>query len=552
MSAYSLTNKNKITKKKQKKKFSTKNIKIIYQCYDLLPDPIIIAKKDKVLYVNPEACKLFGLEKPKTVFGKSIFKLISFTSDSDRDTYMHKIKETCFKQFDCKINCTDGHTVNVYLKLRVCNINSKTYNFITIEDVSKMKILENESNTGKELYKKLLNISPDAICLHDGHNFCFPANTLVKMLKYNDSLDIMGKSIIDILPKEYHNHFNDRMKKILNSDEILPDSKYKFINSKNNLIDVECKSVRLYLNGRYVIISSIRDVTEKNKLIAENLKAEANKELLEKTLEYDKLKTEFFSNISHELRTPLNILLSSLQLLNLYLKDEIVNIKPTKKYLSVMKQNCFRLLRLINNLLDITKIDSGFYNLNLCNRNIIAVVENITLSVADYLKNKKINIIFDTDIEEKIIACDEEKIERIILNLLSNSIKFTDVNGTINVNIYDGKDYIKICIIDDGIGIPKEKLNTIFDRFIQIDKSLTRNSKGTGIGLALVKSLVELHNGKIQVESEYGKGCKFTILLPVKIIASEDQSNLYGTFIDTSSQDTKIEKMNIEFSDIYF
>lgn len=241
-----------------------------------------------------------------------------------------------------------------------------------------------------------------------------------------------------------------------------------------------------------------------------------------------------------------------MQLLNLYLKDETVNIEPTKKYLNVMKQNCFRLLRLINNLLDITKIDSGFYHLNLCNYNIIAVVENITLSVADYLKNKKINIIFDTDIEEKIIACDEEKIERIILNLLSNSIKFTDANGTINVNIYNGKDYIKICIIDDGIGIPKEKLNTIFHRFIQIDKSLTRNSKGTGIGLALVKSLVELHNGKIEVESEYRKGCKFTILLPVKIIANEDQSNLYGTFIDTSSNDTKIEKMNIEFSDIYF
>ncbi|ELP58679.1 PAS/PAC sensor signal transduction histidine kinase [Clostridium pasteurianum DSM 525 = ATCC 6013] len=270
---------------------------------------------------------------------------------------------------------------------------------------------------------------------------------------------------------------------------------------------------------------------------------------MEKAIEYDRLKTEFFSNISHELRTPLNILLSSLQVLNLYLNKKPCDIKSSQKYTNIMKQNCFRLLRLINNLLDITKIDSGFYQLNLYNHDIVSIVEDITLSVADYLKDKKINIIFDTDIEEKIIACDEEKIERIILNLLSNSIKFTDANGTININIYDGKDSIKICVKDDGIGIPKEKLDTIFNRFIQVDKSLTRNNKGTGIGLALVKSLVELHNGKIYVQSEYGKGTEFTILLPNTI---KNNCNLYDSSQKNCPQNGKIEKMDIEFSDIYF
>lgn len=537
---------------KQEKKSALNSIESAYECYNLLPQPIIIAKNNIILYVNPETYKLFGFKNSKSILGKSMFKLISFIDKSDTNKYMERAKQQCKLHFDCRINCADGHTINVSLKLNVSTINSIAYDFITIEDISKIKTLERESNDGKELYKKLINISPDAICLHDGHNLCFSTNALIKMLKLNSPLDIIGKAIIDVLPSEYHDFFNLKMKKVLSSDEILPESKYKFITTKNELIDVECKSAKLYYNGRYLIITSIRDTTETNRLKALNLKAEENKKLLERTIEYDRLRTEFFSNISHELRTPLNILLSALQLINLYLTDDSDNVKIAKKYVGIMRQNCFRLLRLINNLLDITKIDSGFYHLNLCNHDIIAVVENITLSVADYLKDKKINIIFDTDIEEKVIACDEEKIERIILNLLSNSIKFTDANGTINVNIYDGDKYIKICVMDNGIGIPKDKLNTIFDRFTQVDKTLTRNSKGTGIGLALVKSLVELHNGKIEVKSEYGKGTEFIILLPVKILPSKNKSNLSDTIMNTSLKDSKIEKMNIEFSDIYF
>lgn len=547
-----VSDRNKIANNKQDKKSTFKNIESAYECYNLLPQPIMIAEKNIILYANQETYKLFGFKNSKSILGKSIFKLISFNNSFDLNKYMERETQQCKQEFDCRINCADGHTVNVSLKLNISIINLNMYDFITIEDISKIKTLEIESNSGKELYKQLINISPDAICLHDGHNIYFSTDTLIKMLKFNNKLDIIGKDIVDVLPPEYHDFINNKIQKILNSDEILPESKYKFITTKNELIDVECKSARLYYNGRYMIITSIRDITEKIRLKALNLQAEENKKLLEKTIEHDRLKTEFFSNISHDLRTPLNILLSALQVVNLYLNDDPANIALTKKYVATMRQNCFRLLRLINNLLDITKIDSGFYHLNLCNHDIISVVENITLSVADYLKDKKINIIFDTDIEEKVIACDEEKIERIILNLLSNSIKFTDANGSIKVNIYDGDEHIKICVIDNGIGIPEDKLNTIFDRFTQVEKTLTRNSKGTGIGLALVKSLVELHNGKIQVKSEYGKGTEFVILLPVKVLHNKNESNLCYTLKDTSLKGSKIEKMNIEFSDIYF
>ena len=167
-----------------------------------------------------------------------------------------------------------------------------------------------------------------------------------------------------------------------------------------------------------------------------------------------------------------------------------------------MKQNCYRLLRLVNNLIDITKIDSGFMELNLKNVNIIEVVENITLSTAEYIESKSRTIIFDTDIEEKIMAIDPEQMERVILNLISNATKFTSPGDTIEVTIYDKDKYILISIKDTGIGIPQDKLDSIFERFKQVDPLLSRRSEGSGIGLSLVKSLVEMHNGNISCKKQ--------------------------------------------------
>ena len=280
-----------------------------------------------------------------------------------------------------------------------------------------------------------------------------------------------------------------------------------------------------------------------NKLIKEN------KRLLEETIEYDRIKTEFFSNISHELKTPLNIIFSTTQLLPLYIKNDNGNFESTKinKHINIMKQNCYRLLRLVNNLIDITKIDSGFVELNLQNKNIVEIIENITLSTVEYAESKSRTIIFDTDVEEKIIAFDPEQMERIILNLISNAVKFTKPNDKIEVKIYDGLDNIIISVEDTGIGIPKEKQEIIFERFRQVDHLLHRRNEGSGIGLSLIKSLIEMHGGKISVKSEYGKGTEFIIELPIKTITEEEDIHIVNDF----AEQTNIEKIHIEFSDIY-
>ncbi|MCB2358052.1 sensor histidine kinase [Clostridium estertheticum] len=267
-------------------------------------------------------------------------------------------------------------------------------------------------------------------------------------------------------------------------------------------------------------------------------------ELLNETKEHNKFITEFFCNISHELKTPLNVIFASLQMMNMYNEStEEKIIEKRRKYLQIMKKNSNRLIRLINNLLDITKLDSGFITLHMENGNIVYLIEDITMSIISIAESKGIDIIFDTNVEEKLMAFDGDKIERIILNLLSNALKFTDRGGKIYVTVLDKVDNVEISVRDTGVGIPDDKKEIIFGRFMQVDKTLKRNNEGTGIGLSLVKSFVKLHEGKIILKSEPNIGSEFIIILPVKQVDNSLGANEIKKDIT--------DRINIELSDIY-
>lgn len=270
---------------------------------------------------------------------------------------------------------------------------------------------------------------------------------------------------------------------------------------------------------------------------------------LEQLSELDRLRTDFFANLSHELRTPINLIFSALKMIELLHEDVSENhMSSFDKYLRIIKQNSYRLMRLINNLIDVTRLDSGFMRLNIYNWDIIDIVRSVTLSVSEYAKSKKIDLKFHSDIEHLKLRCDADNVERIMLNLLSNAIKFNKENGEIRVCISRKENNLLIRVRDTGVGIPQDKLRMIFERFKQVDRRFTKEGEGSGIGLSLVKAFAEMHGGSVSIESILGEGSEFTVQLPVVNDKEEDQKLKLGF---DEREDSRKERIRMEFSDIY-
>ena len=295
----------------------------------------------------------------------------------------------------------------------------------------------------------------------------------------------------------------------------------------------------IYLGGILLIIVGFYIVY---RLILEKRKSIKNKQLYERAKEREKLKTDFIVNMSHELRTPLNGILSTSKVTELKINKNNYDNEYLLEKLEQINKNSNRLLKLVNNIIDITKFEHGSYTLNLENLNIVEVVEDIVSASVDYSICKDIDLIFDTEEEEIITAIDEDKIERVILNLLSNAIKFTQKGGSIYVYIKRVKDEVFISVEDNGIGIPKDKINEIFSRFYQVSDTLKKHEEGSGIGLCIVEEIVNLHGGKINVYSEVNKGTKFEIILPIYTV----EKNFKNLQIKDIQQIVKLEMSDVD------
>jgi len=406
------------------------------------------------------------------------------------------------------------------------------------------KYVEEIISQNEQCYGWIIDNSSNGIVIARNSHIIYANATALKMVGAKDIYDVSGKEIKEFL---FDNSVNfDEIKKISNS---LKFNELKLLKLNKETIDVEYSINSVTYRGTPAYLILLKDMSlniEINNLKYNLMK---NKVELNKSNEYNKILTEFFSNISHELKTPINVILSAVQLLFFKKgnKNSAEFMDQLDRLLGIIKQNCFRLIRLVNNLIDISKFESGFLKLELKNHNIVSIVENITLSVSDYIKSKDVNIVFDTDVEERLMAVDADKIERIILNLLSNAVKFTNKGDKILVHVEDNEDTVRISVKDSGVGIPEDKLNTIFDRFAQVEDTLIRNREGSGIGLSLVKSLTEMHGGCIKVKSMLGEGSEFIFELPVKLVDNIPE----GETMEMLNNDSKIDKVLIEFSDIY-
>ncbi|SEF57163.1 Signal transduction histidine kinase [Caloramator fervidus] len=397
--------------------------------------------------------------------------------------------------------------------------------------------MENVDIECKEL-KCILNEiflkSPNAIAIFD-----LNGNIIMKNNMYEEFIKTSKSDIF--------NTFN--LDKNLIIQELKTNCKYAI--EKINFIDENNNSLWYKLNffsiKNYfaVILSNITESIVMSQKI-QNDEAIINKFINENTrlqnkLEYEKLKSDFLLRVSHELRTPVNVIYGTIQLIEI-LKEKDTFIQSFNDFFPILKQNVYRLIKIVNNIVDITSIDAGFMKLNIKNTDIIDLVKNICSSVNSYLKNKNINIIFSSPFKEKYIACDPEKIKKVILNILSNAVKFSK-NEKVNISvcILEENNDLIIKIKDDGIGIPKKFHDVIFNRFKQLDPCMTRKNEGCGIGLSLVKEFIKMHKGEIFINSEENKGTEFIIKLPKYEIEDE---------VAITKNENYLENIQIEFSDI--
>jgi signal transduction histidine kinase len=258
----------------------------------------------------------------------------------------------------------------------------------------------------------------------------------------------------------------------------------------------------------------------------------------QKLIELDRVKSQFFANVSHELRTPLTLLLTPLQSLIQEYKSELG--APTRDLLLIMESNGMRLLKLINDLLDLVRLEFGKMEVNSEPVDIDRLVYGVANAVKNTAQDREIEIRVMTDHTVGTMVGDSDKLERILLNLLFNAIKFTPAGGTVEITVTRAECELLLVISDTGTGISQEQLPFIFDRFWQADTSAQRKNQGLGIGLALVRELVEIQGGQVSVSSQLGKGTRFTIRLPYNEIDRHSASGEKRTDASENNESPQI------------
>ncbi|WP_243105921.1 PAS domain-containing sensor histidine kinase [Clostridium fermenticellae] len=405
------------------------------------------------------------------------------------------------------------------------------YTILTIKDVTEEKIHEINSEKQAEFVKNVVNTLevPIAVIDYPVMRYKLTNKKYEQIIRCQSGLN--DPSIFDSRnPKHINYNLYEIIQEVVRSYKkytVNPYSvkdkngnkryyKIKFVPYRN-----KDKSINVYIHAS--------DITEE---VNHNIELE----------KITKLKDEFFTVISHELRTPLTIIYSSIQLAYDVYKNEITS--NMEKTLFRINQNCSRLLKLTNNILDISKSEAGYLTLNNSNFDVIYFSETIVDAVNKYASGKNIQLIFDTNEEECNVRIDKDKYEKILLNLLSNAIKFTPEGKKVLVSLKVDENFFCLSVKDYGIGIQDDKIKYIFDRFAQINSSLSRRAEGTGIGLALVKKLAELMGAKIKVKSKYGKGTEFIVKFKKVDLQTGKNNNCVIVAEDIS------DRINIEFSDV--
>ncbi|MBN2167542.1 MAG: HAMP domain-containing histidine kinase [Marinilabiliaceae bacterium] len=351
----------------------------------------------------------------------------------------------------------------------------------------------------------IFNCTTDCFVIHDIEGQILMSNKQCKKLFENCTQLNETNNILEIINKSIStSNINNIWNYVLHGNTEILQLAFKQKGNKNKIF-IECSLSKIIWYDKTAILEVMRDIT--NQVYYEFELKQAK----EKAEESDRLKTAFLANLSHEIRTPMNGILGFTDLLSHVdgLQDE------AKAYITIIQNNSERLLNLIGELIDISKIESGVMTLNLEPVNLAELLNKLYVIFNNQAISKKIDIVLSNEIDyyNYSVLIDKVKIEQILTNLINNALKFT-FKGHINIGCKTKNNKLIFWVKDTGIGISKESIKLVFNRFYQVKNSVTEPGDGSGLGLAITKALVELMNGEIWVESEIGKGSVFWFSIP--------------------------------------
>lgn len=396
--------------------------------------------------------------------------------------------------------------------------------------------LQTEISIKDSLYKQLFDFAPDAFVIFTVDSISYFNDAFADLVGVTADTDLLSESILTFIHPDSMARVKKLYHKLLVGATDFSTHTLKVLTLNNTIKEVHVSSSIAFFQDTYYLFSCAHDLSDHNE--QERIKLE-----LENNVEKEKLKVECFANISHDIKTPINVVYSAVQLQEMYTQAK--DYDKVLVYNNIIKQNCLRLQKLLNDVLDITKFDANHFKANFEDCNIIPHMEHITQSITSFIEQNDIAIIFDTNVEDKFTQTDLCFIERIMLNLISNAIKYGKENGHVWVNLHDTGNYLIISIKDDGIGIAKEQIPNIFKRFHKTNQTTAKGVSSNGIGLSLVKSMVETLGGTISCLSKEGVGSEFIVILPMESL--ENEADYYDNYTKPLALNSELK---VELSDI--
>jgi PAS domain S-box-containing protein len=376
-------------------------------------------------------------------------------------------------------------------------------------DITERKQIEQSLRESETYARLLFDAVPDPVSVTEANGSIVDVNKVFEKQYQLVRAEIRGKHIaeLSIYPDSELDKMETYISEVLQG-QIPKPVELDFYVPGDRVHTLELHSYPLEVNGRHLVLNTSHDITSHKK--AEEAQRLAKSEM-ERAL---RIKNEFLANMSHELRTPLNSILG----ISESLEEQIAGALNEKqlKYIGIVRESGRHLLELINDILDLSKIEAGRMELDIHHIYVDKLCLSSLRMVKELAQKKSLNIFYIVNEEVKVILGDERRLKQSLVNLLSNAVKFTPPGNRIGLEVFGNpeKNEVSFTVWDQGIGIAKKDIQHLFKPFVQLDAGLAREYQGTGLGLALVAQMVNLHGGRIELESEVKGGSRFTITLP--------------------------------------